>query len=106
MRSKTRGAVQLGKTKCRGRRAMGLLYDFVIACHIRLHLVRRALKADTLAEAERMRDAILSNFKRHTTRTERTFADALTEYEESLRARGVQSAPMNAEIRPHRARSG
>ncbi len=51
--------------------------------------VRRALKADTLAEAERMRDEVLSQFQRHSSRI---FSEALTEYEESLIARGVQSA--------------
>ena len=51
--------------------------------------VRRALKADTLAEAERMRDEVLSQFQRHSSRI---LSEALTEYEESLIARGVQSA--------------
>ena len=57
--------------------------------------VRRALKTDTLAEAERMRDEILAEFKRHTVCT---FGEALKEYEESLLARGVQSAQHNAEM--------
>ena len=57
--------------------------------------VRRALKTDTLAEAERMRDEILAEFQRHTVRT---FAEALAEYEESLLTRGVQSAQPNVEM--------
>ena len=57
--------------------------------------IRRALKTDTLAEAERMRDEILAEFQRHTVRT---FAEALAEYEESLLARGVQSAQPNVEM--------
>ena len=54
--------------------------------------IRRALKADTLAEAERIRDELLVEFQRHEART---FDDALKEYEANLIARGVQSAQQN-----------
>ncbi len=57
--------------------------------------VRRSLKTETLAQAERMRDEILAEFQRHTVRT---FGEALKEYEECLLARGVQSAGHNAEM--------